>query len=527
MRSELNLSNLLIVMSKVIHGFQLERGSLCLFLCEPSEKNHDKFDSCVSNSNSQLALLSNYLEQTNSQLNRKQHQSIHVLQQVVEVFKLKTTYRSDLMSCDLEISEVIPLYTHNLITQLIHKLIEVTLFDDSTDPAEVSALSNFINWKERIGRERALGVIGFSTGEFDNDVFFRDFKILIDDQEINKSSFLALATPSQNTLFNKMYTTQKEVNKFHRNIDLNDKPQFDADFWFGVVSSKMDMMHEIELALIELLLNNDKEVNEKKDDRLFDQTEKQMIMKFPLFRRLSEKVQQDLFKSSNKRSYKKGSLLFLEGEQATRIFVVMSGWVKVYKSAPDGQESIEHMLTTGDVVIESSIFSSSNYNNNAQVSTEAKLLSFPAAIYRNLVSKDLTLALNSLKYLSQSSTKYQNQKDNNRLKSSKERVGQFLLREFVKQKNPNTIMLPYEKTIIASVLDMKPETFSRSLKALKKSGLSSEKQQIQVENIKTLCSYCDKEIAAGCQFKDKNDCSYNQKASGLPRNTRDTFKSSQ
>ncbi len=525
MKSEANLNSLLHTLSQIIHCFQLERGSLCLYLCAPTDENLKRLELSVNNSDNQLNLLNKYLSCSSSKLNDKQLNSTQKLAHAIEAFHVKSSFRQEISMCDLDIAEVVPLYTYSLIIHLIYKLIELALFEESVVPSEVSALSNYINWKERIGRERALGVIGFTTGEFDSDVFLRDFKILLDEQEINKSSFLALASPSQSAMFNNMYSTQKDIKAFHQQMDTGDQPQLDAEFWFGVVSTKMDMMHGIELALIDQFSKQDKENIEPQNHHLFAVGDIQMVSEFPMFRNLSENIKQTLFKSSNLRNYKKGSLLFLEGEQATRIFVVVSGWVKIYKSALDGQESIEYMLTTGDVVIESSIFTSSIYNNSAQVSSEAKLLSFPAAIYRNLISKDLTLALNSLKYLSQSSAKYQSQIDSNRLKSSKERVGQFLLREFVKQKNPNTILLPYEKTIIASVLDMKPETFSRSLKSLKKEGLTSEKQQIQVKNIKTLCSFCDKEIAASCQFKDKHDCSFEKNTPRLSQNARDPLRS--
>ena len=285
------------------------------------------------------------------------------------------------------------------------------------------------------------------------------------------------------------------------------------------------MMHEMEQKFISALFSNPVKSTTKAGAQLFKGEELEAVEDYLLFRGLSAKVKDKMFQSSNVKDYKKGSLLFLEGEQASRIYVVISGWVKIFKNSAEGTEKIEHMLTSGDVVIESSIFESSNYTNNAQVSVEGRLLSFPAAIYRHWVNQDLTLALNSLKYLSQSSTQYQQQVEANRVKSTKERVGHFLLKQFVAQKNPNTIMLPYEKTIIASLLDMKPETFSRSLKSFKQEGLTSEKQQIQVKNMTMLCGYCDKEIAQGCQFKKQHDCQFNETPDQLSTDPRNSYKS--
>jgi len=510
MKSKPNVDNLLQALCKIIHDFQKERGTLCLYLCEPTSDTLEKINTCVKNSNNQLSFLKQYHDKYGANLNKQQQKSFKKLAHIIEVFQLKIPFRSVVEKGQVDVREVIPLYTHHLIIHLIYILIELALFDENNDPAEVSALANFINWKERIGRERALGVMGFALNEFDSELFVRDFKILLDEQEINKRSFSTLASQRQQTVFNRCFSTQKDVHSFHEQMETSEKPKLDASYWFDILSAKMNMMHDIELKLIDLMYKK-KAKSSSSDhaaDHLFNAAEKLQVEGFPLFRNLSDRVKDSLIRSSNVKSYKKGSMLFLEGEPATRIYVVISGWVKAFKSGADGNENIEHMLTCGDVVLESSIFSSSNYYNTAQVSTEAKLLSFPAAIYRNLVCKDLTLALNSLKYLSQSTKKYQEQIDNNRLKSSTERVGQFLLKEFIKQKNPNTILLPYEKTIIASVLNMKPETFSRSLKALKKTGLSSEKQQIQIKDIKTLCGYCDKEISESCQFKNYHECKH-------------------
>jgi len=51
------------------------------------------------------------------------------------------------------------------------------------------------------------------------------------------------------------------------------------------------------------------------------------------------------------------------------------------------------------------------------------------------------------------------------LKTATERVGWFLLKLGMEQNagKANAITLPYDKTTIASFLDMTPETFSRTL----------------------------------------------------------------
>lgn len=511
------MNQLLTLVCESIHAFQNERGSLCLCLSTEDDWSLQNVISCFQRSNDLVDKILDYYHPNDDfskhHLNPNQIKSYKKLENIFEGFLTKATFRKEiensenLKDCRVEILDVTPLYTHSIIIHLTYILTELALFDEENNPSDVSALSNFINWKERIGRERALGVVGFAMNEFDSVIFARDFNILLSQQKFNQRSFLALASATQKKIFDDIFINDKEIENIHTKMEEDKIPNVKAKHWFDIVTNKMEMMHEIEVELIKLF-DNSNLLARNANQSLIKDKDRSLILDFPFFRDLSEATIHELFRLSNIKTHKKGSLLFLEGEPAARIYVIISGWVKIFKSATNGDETVEQMLSTGDLVIETSIFTNDKYFSSAQISNEARLMSFPASIYRSLLNKDLALALNSLKYLSQTSRTYLNQVDNNRLKSSKERVGWFLLKQFVEQKNPNTILLPYEKTIIASLLDMKPETFSRSLKSFKTKGLSSEKHQIQIKDIKVLCHYCDTDLAKHCHFKDKHDCKF-------------------
>ncbi len=496
------MNQLLILLCQSIHAFQKERGSLCLYLSTKDEYSLKKLLQIIKTNDLLVEEILQFAQHEGKKINAEQRKSYNKLQQIYENFSSKAQFRDNIQLKDIDILQTTSLYTYNLIVHLSYVLIELALFDESNIPAEISALSNYINWKERIGRERALGIVGFALNEFNSEQFRRDFKILLGEQNINKRSFLALANERQKQAFDSCFIVNRDIEDVHKQMEADKIPHVNAKNWYDMVTEKMEMMHVIELAMINQL--NDQPLNESPMQCSIPQEDQAVILDFPFFRNLSQSTVDELFRLSNIRSYKKGSLLFLEGEPASRIYVILCGWVKVYKSTPDGNETVEQMLSTGNLVIESSIFTNDKHFSSAQISNGAKLLSFPSSIYRNLLNKDLALALNSLKYLSQTSRSYLNQIDNNKLKSSKERVGWFLLKQFIEQKNPNTILLPYEKTIIASLLDMKPETFSRSLKSFKNSGLSSEKHQIQIKDIKMLCHYCDENLSTHCQFKNNH-----------------------
>ena len=503
------MNQILILLCQSIHAFQKERGSLCLYLSTKDDYSLEKLQQSIKNNDLLIDEILKFAQFEGSKLNKEQRRSYNKLEQIYTNFKSKANFRIKIDKSKIDILNATSLYTYSLIIHLSYVLVELALFDASNIPAEISALSNFISWKERIGRERALGILGFAMNEFDSQHFRRDFKILIGEQNINKRSFLALASGRQRQAFESCFQLNTDIEDVHDKMEANEIPQVKAKNWYNMLTEKMEMMHVIEMALIQQLDNIPQQQNPLQCP--IAKEDQSTILDFPFFRNLSESTIEQLFRLSNLKIYKKGSLLFLEGEPASRIYVILSGWVKIYKSTADGNETVEQMLSTGNLVIESSIFTNDKYFSSAQISNEAKLLSFPCSIYRNLLNKDLVLALNSLKYLSQTSRSYLDQIDNNRLKSSKERVGWFLLKQFIEQKNPNTILLPYEKTIIASLLDMKPETFSRSLKSFKSSGLSTEKHQIQIKDIKLLCQYCDNSLSTHCQFKNNHDCKFKNK----------------
>lgn len=498
---------LVSLICKTIHAIQKERGCLCLYLSDHTEYSNQKLTKCINTSDAFMDELLSFDLSTLGSFNQQQFDSYHKIPSILSGFKDKASFRKNIEQCDFDIHHVIPLYTHRIIIHLSYVLMELPLFADKSHPNELSAISNFVNWKERIGRERALGVVGIALDEFNSEEFVRDYNILLGEQKLNQHTFQLLASSEQKQIYNNFNIKSESIDLFHEQLKKNKKPNITAKMWFELASDRMEIMHQIELNLFSEQLKEELVVTTSHASHL-NMNEKSMIVNFPFFRNLSDKTLDELLRLSNVKTYPKGRLLFLEGEQASRIYVLLSGWVKIYKGNTDGNEVVENMLTTGDLVIESTIFASDKYYSSAQVSNQAKLLSFPSSIYRKLLKNDLKLALNSLKYLSQSSRNYLNQIDNNRIKSSKDRVGQFLLKQFIKQKNPNTILLPYEKTIIASLLDMKPETFSRSLKSFKNEGLKSEKHQIQIENIDMLCNYCDAEIAQKCKFKEKNDCNF-------------------
>lgn len=73
----------------------------------------------------------------------------------------------------------------------------------------------------------------------------------------------------------------------------------------------------------------------------------QAVRQVPLFTGLEDDTLALLTGGALERSYRRGTLLFSEGEPADRFYVVLDGWVKLFRESPDGNECMVGLFTRG------------------------------------------------------------------------------------------------------------------------------------------------------------------------------------
>ena len=71
---------------------------------------------------------------------------------------------------------------------------------------------------------------------------------------------------------------------------------------------------------------------------------------------LSESTLKELVQTAVWRSYEAGEIIFLEGEQASGLYFLQSGWVKVVKSSLAGREQVLRFMEPGDTFNEIVVF---------------------------------------------------------------------------------------------------------------------------------------------------------------------------
>jgi len=161
------------------------------------------------------------------------------------------------------------------------------------------------------------------------------------------------------------------------------------------------------------------------------------------------------------KEYKKGKLVFADGDDGIGFYIVIRGRVKVYKVSPDGKEQIMHIFGPGQPFAEVPVFEGSCYPANAETMETSRLFFFPKKGFVQLIQENPSLAMNMLASLSQRLKQFSNLVEALSLKEVPGRLASYLLYLSDKNGSIDTFGLDIAKSQMASLLGTIPETLSR------------------------------------------------------------------
>ncbi len=501
------------ILGDVVHNLQCERGYASLFLGGGKALFHERLERQFRQTDDALNVLEKGVGQWMDSALLRKNQSEKMRSILEESLPSLAETRGRVREEALTPSPCITFYSHHLISPLLQIMAETAFYMNGGDPA--SAYNSFLHWKERVGLERALGSRAFMGSAFRNDEFLERVHFLLSEQENYQHTFMALATPAQKRLLDA--TTQNDaiqrLDTIHKALQQSPVPTvldgFGPEDWFDLVTEKIDALHACEKALVETLEPVTPSLVPAADVPLkgaladYDA----LIRSLNLFSGMSEEDLNRVLQKSHVRTLEKGRILFLEGEQANHLYIILKGWVKVFKGTAAGEETILQMLSSGDAIMESVVFLNTSFPVSAQIAENAVVLSLSAAMLREQIRQNHDLALSLLASISHRSRHLIQQIEKIRLQSVDERIGWFLLRLLLDQgQTSRCVELPYDKSLIASYLDMKRETFSRALKRLKARGFRIENDTIVIPTLSALCDFCDQETAMDCDRNASSHC---------------------
>jgi len=188
---------------------------------------------------------------------------------------------------------------------------------------------------------------------------------------------------------------------------------------------------------------------------------KKHLSQVDLFNGLSSGQLDSLARIVSDREYRKGQVVFSEGDEGTGFYLVVTGRVKIYKVSPDGKEQIMHIFGPGQPFAEVPVFEGSRYPANAETMAPSKLFFFPKQAFVKLIHENPSLAMNMLASLSQRLKQFSYLIESLSLKEVPGRLASYLLYLSDKHGSIDAFQLDIPKSQLASFLGTIPETLSR------------------------------------------------------------------
>lgn len=197
----------------------------------------------------------------------------------------------------------------------------------------------------------------------------------------------------------------------------------------------------------------------------------QALPQFFIFRELSTEQFELIAQHCQSIDVPRGSLIFNRGDPARGLYLLLDGQIKLGVTSPNGAEKVISIVTPGESFGEAVLFLERQFPVYAQATLDARLLIVPKNIIFSLLDNDPTVARKMLAGLSVRMHQLVQDIEMLSLQSCTQRFIGYLLQISADAEDANSITLPASKTTIASLLNLTPETLSRTMTKLQQAGL--------------------------------------------------------
>ncbi|MDI6813323.1 MAG: Crp/Fnr family transcriptional regulator [Desulfitobacteriaceae bacterium] len=198
------------------------------------------------------------------------------------------------------------------------------------------------------------------------------------------------------------------------------------------------------------------------------------LLHFNLFSALAEEHVLPFLTHLRERHYRRGQILFVEGEIGSQVYFVLNGQIKLSKMLPDGDEQILDWYGPYDSFAETLLLESGAYPATAEVLQDSTLLVLPNEVVPGILEEHPRLAVAIIRTLNK---RLRLAQEFIRILTSKSTAGilaSLLLRLARPAPSPGKpIFVPGGLTHrdLAGMIGTSREVVNRSLNAWKKSGI--------------------------------------------------------
>ena len=208
------------------------------------------------------------------------------------------------------------------------------------------------------------------------------------------------------------------------------------------------------------------------------------IKNIPLFSKLSNENIEKLENISYFKKYSAGEILFYEGEKPGILHVLVDGLLRLYKTDAKGHEVYIHQFVPTSIIGELANFENMKFPASARFITDGEVLKIDFKRLEEDFFKDPQICMEIIKSLTKKVKILSGVIHNEMILSSEAKIAKFIY------EHPN-VFKKIRNNQIADILNVSPETLSRTLSKLKKNSYISIDKEYNItilneKNIKTL-----------------------------------------
>jgi CRP-like cAMP-binding protein len=209
----------------------------------------------------------------------------------------------------------------------------------------------------------------------------------------------------------------------------------------------------------------------------------QVITRVAIFRELKPETVQHIIAPATAVMLRPHELIMRQDDPATAFFIVIDGWIKIYRSTQSGEETVIDMMTAGNSFAEAVTFTGDRYIATAEAVNAARVGRIPADHLIRCIRDSPDIALAMIASISQRMHYLVQQVEQLKAQSGVQRVAEFLASLSLAERGHCALALPYDKILIASRLGLTPESLSRAFAKLRGVGVSINASQVNVKDI--------------------------------------------
>ena len=193
----------------------------------------------------------------------------------------------------------------------------------------------------------------------------------------------------------------------------------------------------------------------------------QVISRVAVFRGLKFETVQHIIAPATAIMLRPHELIARQDDLATAFFIVIDGWLKLYRNTPSGDETVIDVMTKGDSFAEAVAFTGNRYIATAEAVTHARVGRIPADHLVRCILENPNIASSMIASISMHMHHLVQQVEQLKAQSGVQRVAEFLASLSLTEQGKCAVALPYDKVLIAARLGLTPESLSRAFARLK------------------------------------------------------------